>query len=117
MPETTDDDFWRTFDDLIATSEVKIDRPRGATHPRYPGEVYPLDYGYLAETRANDGAGIDVWIGTLPDRRLTGIVCTADLKKRDAEIKCLLGCTEAEAEMIVAFHRTGGMAAMYIARP
>lgn len=120
MPETAHDEtaaFWHTLDELIATSEIVLDRPCGTTHPRYPGMVYPLDYGYLKETRANDGAGIDVWIGTLPERHLTGIVCTADLRKRDAEIKCLLGCTEAESEMIASFHRAGGMAAMYLPRP
>ena len=53
-------DFWRALDALVAGSEIVIDRPRGSAHPRYPDVIYPLDYGYLAGTRAADGDGIDV---------------------------------------------------------
>jgi hypothetical protein len=55
--------FWQQADDLVAASEIGIDRPRGRAHPRYPDVHYPLDYGFLAKTRAGDGSGIDVWSG------------------------------------------------------
>jgi F420 biosynthesis protein FbiB-like protein len=63
--------------------------------------IYPLDYGYLAGTTAADGGGIDVWAGSLENRRPNGLVLTVDLKKRDAEIKILLGCTAAEMERVL----------------
>lgn len=58
--------FWAALDELVATSTVRIDRPKGTAHPRYPSFIYPLDYGYLEGTQAADGGGIDVWVGSLP---------------------------------------------------
>lgn len=88
-----------------------IDRPRGSAHPRYPDLIYPLDYGYLGGTRAADGGGIDVWVGSAADRWVTGVLCTVDGVKRDAEIKVLLGCTPTEARQLCAFHTDGEQAA------
>ena len=109
-------DFWDHLEALVAAGQLVIDRPRGSAHPRYPGFIYPLDYGYLAGTTAADGDGIDVWIGSLPERRVTGIIATVDLLKRDAEIKVLLGCTAEEARSALAMHRNGDQAALLIER-
>jgi inorganic pyrophosphatase len=99
-----DPSFWCALDDLVATCELVIDRPKGSAHPRYPALIYPLDYGYLAGTTASDGGGIDVWVGSEPGRGIVGIVATVDLKKRDAELKILLGCTEEEIAQVLAVH-------------
>ena len=96
--------FWHKLDQLAAEHELVIDRPKGSRHPRYPEMVYPLDYGYLASTQAADGEGIDVWVGSLPDRAVTAVVCTVDMLKRDTEVKILLGCTPQEAQTILDFH-------------
>lgn len=56
--------FWNALDDLIANSEIIIDRPKGTTHPKYPDFIYRVDYGYLKDTSSMDGAGIDVWVGS-----------------------------------------------------
>lgn len=109
-------DFWQALDTLVVTSQLVLDRPRGAPHPRYPEFRYPYDYGYLAGTRSSDGHGIDVWIGGLPERTITGIVYTVDLLKRDAEIKLLLGCTQMESEAIAALHAHGDQSAMLVRR-
>lgn len=108
--------FWASLDRLVAESRIVIDRPRGTPHPRYPDFVYPLDYGYLDGTTAADGGGLDVWVGSQPDRAVTAIVCTVDLVKRDAEIKLLLGCTREEAQIILATHNSGPQAATLIER-
>jgi inorganic pyrophosphatase len=76
-------EFWRKLDRLVAEHELVIDRPKGSRHPRYPEMVYPLDYGYLAGTQAADGAGIDVWVGSLLGRTVTAVVCTVDMLKQD----------------------------------
>jgi inorganic pyrophosphatase len=57
-----------------------------------------------------------VWVGSLPERELTAIVCTADLEKRDAEIKLLLGCTREEVAGILAFHNQGSQAGLLVVR-
>lgn len=100
--------FWRLAERLVAESQIVIDRPRGLAHPRYPELIYPLDYGYLDGSTAGDGQGIDLWLGSRDDRALNGLLCTVDLLKRDMEIKLLLGCTEADLEVIEAFHHQGG---------
>ncbi|MDY0018692.1 MAG: inorganic pyrophosphatase [Anaerolineae bacterium] len=110
-------DFWQMLDALVAESEVVIDRPAGSFHPRYPAVRYPLDYGYLCNTCSMDGAGIDVWVGSLPGRTVTAAFCTVDRVKRDSEIKLLLGCTPAEKQCALAFHRDNGQGVLLIERP
>jgi inorganic pyrophosphatase len=106
-PDPFNREFWRAVDELRADTELIIDRPRGTCHPRYPGLIYPVDYGYLKDTASMDGGGIDVWRGSEPAGRIDALICTVDLKKRDSEIKLLLGCTEAEKEIVYRFHNEG----------
>jgi len=109
--------FWQAMTELIATNSINIDRPKASTHPRYPEIIYPFDYGYLENTTASDGGGIDVWLGSLisTDKTLTGILCTFDTLKRDAEIKLLIGCTEEDVQVIQNFHKE--MHTLYIPNP
>ena len=88
----------------------------------YEAEVYPLDYGFLEDTTSSDGGGIDVWIGSLDTvvdkqntKTLTGILCTFDTLKRDAEIKLLIGCSEEDIQVIQEFHKE--MHTLYIPNP
>ena len=112
-----DDGFWRNLDALVASSDVVIDRARGSPHPRYPDLTYPLDYGYLHGTRSGDGDGIDVWVGSRPDRGLVGMICTVDGLQRDLEIKLLLGCAPQEAELALACHDQGAQSGILVWRP
>ena len=41
--------------------DVIIDRPLGSKHPKY-GYVYPVNYGYIPNTKAGDNEEIDVYI-------------------------------------------------------
>jgi inorganic pyrophosphatase len=114
--------FWQGMSELIVTHNIVIDRPQGTTHPRYPDMIYPLDYGYLENTTASDGGGIDVWFGSLNTamdranvKTLTGILCTFDTLKRDAEIKLLIGCSEKDIQTIRVFHE--GMYTLYVPNP
>jgi len=98
-----DEGFWLAIDQLIAGSEIVIDRPKGSRHPRYDF-LYEIDYGYLKDTASLDGDGIDVWRGSRGDLYCDALVCTVDLVKRDSEIKLLLGCEERDKEVIMRFH-------------
>jgi inorganic pyrophosphatase len=110
-------EFWRRLDQLVAACNLIVDRPKGMPHPRYPSFTYPLDYGYLEGTIAADRDGIDAWVGSLPDRRVTAIICTIDLEQRDAEVKILLGCTAQEAREILAIHNAGFQSSVLMERP
>ena len=107
---------------LLITNSIIIDRPKGSPHPRYPTVIYPLDYGYLENTTSSDGGGIDVWLGTLNTvmnkesaKTLTGILCTFDTLKRDAEIKLLIECSTEDIHIIRDFHKE--MYTLYVPNP
>lgn len=106
--------YWEFLTRLVASSEIVIDRPKGSKHPRYPDLVYPLDYGYLNNTRSSDSDGVDIWLGSLDNKNISGIICTVDIEDRDVEIKLLLGCTAEEILMIVDIHNQGTQAAFFI---
>lgn len=40
---------------------VTIDRPLGARHPRHD-IIYSINYGYILDTKADDGAELDAYI-------------------------------------------------------
>ena len=109
--------FWSALDSLVSTSPIIIDRPAMTAHPRYPDFIYPYDYGYLEGTEAMDGAGIDVWVGSLSRRAVTGVVCTVDLHKGDAEIKILISCSPREMDEIVEVHNAKSQSGLLIPRP
>ena len=108
--------FWNAAEHLVATSEIVIDRPKGSRHPKRVEAIYPVAYGYLKGTTAADGEGIDVWVGSLEPKTVTGVVCTFDLSKRDAELKLLLGCTSQEEDDILTFLNKGDMAAILVVK-
>jgi coenzyme F420-0:L-glutamate ligase/coenzyme F420-1:gamma-L-glutamate ligase len=110
------EDFWTFLDRLVDSSRLVIDRPKNSSHPRYPELIYPLDYGYLEGTSSMDEGGIDVWIGSASERELDGIILTIDLKKKDAEVKILLGCTEEEKRKALDFLNDHTMRAVLVRR-
>ncbi len=57
-----------------------------------------------------------MWIGIHEmQKTLTGILCTFDTLKRDAEIKLLIGCTREDVETIQEFNSE--MATLFIPNP
>ena len=114
--------FWKSMSQILNTSSLVIDRPKGSSHPRFPTDMYPFDYGYLENTSSSDGGGIDVWVGSLNTvinkdkmKTLTGILCTFDTLKRDAEIKLLMECSTEDIQVIREFHKD--MHTLYIPNP
>jgi inorganic pyrophosphatase len=119
---TPDTSFWQAITQLLNTNRILIDRPKGSSHPRYPTVIYPLHYGYLENTTSSDGGGIDVWLGSLNTvtgnmnpKMLTGILCTFDTLKHDAEIKLLIGCDTEDILVIRDFHKE--MHILYVPNP
>jgi F420 biosynthesis protein FbiB-like protein len=109
-------DFWRYLDQLVSESQIEIDRPKGSAHPAFPELIYPLDYGFLRNTTTVDGGGIDLFLGSRPEPLLDALALTVDLAKRDAEIKLLLGCTEAEKQIALDFLNGASMRACLVQR-
>lgn len=42
--------------------KVKIDRPIGSTHPKYPNLKYTVNYGFVPNTISGDGEEIDCYV-------------------------------------------------------
>ena len=110
-------DIFETFDALLSSSEIVLDRPKGTAHPRYSDFVYPFNYGFLQGTHSGDGDGIDIWLGSMKEKRVTGVIVCVDLVKRDSECKVLIACTHEEMHQIVAIHQKGSQSALLIERP
>ena len=108
--------FWLALEKLVRDSEIIIDHPKGSPHPRFHEIIYPVEYGYLKGTASMDGQGIDVWRGSSPDQRIDAIICAVDLRKKDSEIKALIGCTDGEKKLILAFHNHGDMSGILVER-
>ena len=109
-------EFWQYLERLAATSPIRIDRPRGSRHPRYPELIYPLDYGYLEGTLAQDGGGMDLFLGSRSELTIEAIALSVDLDKKDTEIKLLIACTVEEEQVAENFLNGAGMRAILIRR-
>jgi len=107
-------EFWNFLQKLFESSRLVVDRPKGSTHPRFPGKVYPVDCGYLEGTTSQDKGGVDIWIGSQGSKRVTGILCTVDLLKKDTELKILYECSDDEIASIDEFINDGQMRAVYV---
>lgn len=97
---TFDNDFWTALDTLIANNKIIIDRPKGSAHPKYGNYIYNVDYGYLKNTKSMDGSGIDIFVGSMQEKRIDSVICCVDLLKGDSEIKILYGCNNIEKQTI-----------------
>ena len=47
---------------LGKTVKITIDRPKGSSHPEYRNMVYPINYGYIPNSKGGDGENIDVYL-------------------------------------------------------
>ena len=101
--------FWEHLDTVLESSKIVLDKPKRNADP-------PIDYGYLVGTSGGDGDEIDVWRGSLDRAILDAIVCTVDLRKLDAEVKVLLGCTAEEKQAIVRYHTSEDTGALLVER-
>ncbi|MUP39384.1 inorganic pyrophosphatase [Labilibaculum sp. A4] len=87
----------------MKSNKLVIDRKKGTTHPKYENMIYPVDYGFIANTKSMDGGGIDIFIGEEKEKKINGIICIADRIKNDSEIKIIYGCSEKEIEVVLYF--------------
>lgn len=95
--------FWQKLDTLFLSSKLVIDRPRHTAHYKYSNLIYPVDYGYLSDTTGSDQSPIDVFRGSVKTNQIQAIVVSADILKKDCEVKLLLGCNEEEEHEILQF--------------
>jgi inorganic pyrophosphatase len=86
---------WPYWERLIRERGIKIERPAGSDHPRYPGWRYPLDYGFIPGTVGGDGREVDVFQGSASTGLSAALVVHHDGHE---ELKLLWNATPAEVE-------------------
>ncbi len=96
--------FWQKLDTLYLSSKLVIDRPKNSCHYKYSNLVYPVDYGYLTDTTtSSDQVPIDVFKGSIKTNTVQALAISADILKKDCEVKLLVGVSEEEEEEIMSF--------------
>ncbi len=108
--------FWEDLDILVKEKGYKVDRRKGSSHPHYPEFIYPLDYGFIKNTKGTDCLEVDIWLGTEKEQKVTGILNIVDNDKKDTEMKILWRCTPEEMQMIYNINNQMHMHAILIIR-
>jgi len=93
---------WDAWTRCLDQHGVTIERPRTTAHPDYPSVIYPLDYGFVNNTRSCDGEPVDVFVGQATTG-LVGAILTTDHRQHDREVKLLYDCTPGEVYMAHGF--------------
>ncbi|MBE6122302.1 MAG: Inorganic pyrophosphatase [Solobacterium sp.] len=94
--------FWQKVDTLFLSSDLKVSRKKGETHPRFKNLIYPVDYGRLADT-AEVAPEVSVYIGSEAHTVVTALVVAADILQKTLDVKILVGCTEEETDAVLRF--------------
>ncbi len=93
---------WERWEQLIRLRGTVVDRPRGTPHPEHASIIYPIDYGFIADTLGSDGQAVDVFLGSA-DTGLVALIITADYRKPDREFKLLYNCSFEEIYLVNGF--------------
>jgi coenzyme F420-0:L-glutamate ligase/coenzyme F420-1:gamma-L-glutamate ligase len=109
-------EFWDCLDHLVADNALVINHPKGSQHLHDPSLFYPLDYGYLESTEADEGDRINLWLGSLPEQGLDSVVMTVDLNQPGTDVELLLGCNDQEKLAILDFLNANSMRAVLVPR-
>lgn len=95
--------FWQKLDTIFLSSKLEIDRPKNSCHYKYSNLIYPVDYGYLKDTTGSDMDPIDVFKGSNNTMQVQAAIISADILKKDCEVKLVVGCSEEEIYEILVF--------------
>jgi len=83
----------KDYSDIIGLRvKGKVDRPLGSCHPRHKDMIYPINYGYVENIIAGDGAEQDVYIfgTTAPIECYEGKVMAVLHRLNDVEDKWIV---------------------------
>ena len=94
---------------LGKTVAIKIDRPMGNAHPKHPGLIYPVNYGYIPNVFSADGEELDVYLLGVdaPVKIYTARIIGIVHRHNDVEDKLVAapeGCHFDPAEIAAAVH-------------
>ncbi len=70
---------------------VRVDRPLGSKHPKF-NSVYPINYGFIPNTKAPDGEELDAYILGIsePLKKFTGTCIAIIHRTNDNDDKLII---------------------------
>ncbi len=95
--------FWQKMDTLLLSNDCNMDHPKGSSHQKYPNLIYPVDYGVLVDSTDPNQMPIHLYKGSISTTYVDAIAISADILKKDIEVKLLVGCTPEEELLILQF--------------
>ena len=95
--------FWQKLDTLYLSSGYQITRKKGEVHPRFQNLIYPVDYGYINDTKSFGKDGVSVYAGSGNQYEISALVVAADILIKELDVKVLVGCTEEEVDQVLRF--------------
>lgn len=111
------EEFFLMLDELVSDTKIMINRPKGTQHPRNKDFIYMVDYGYLQHTSSMNGQSIEVYRGSLDDKKVCGVLVTVNIAKKESETKLLIGCTDEEKqEILEALNKSDELKAILVNR-
>jgi len=81
-----------SYDFLGKEVEVTIDRKLGSHHPKHKEMIYPINYGYVANTISGDGEELDVYVidSKVPEDKVKGICIGVLQRIEEADDKLIV---------------------------
>lgn len=95
--------FWGLLDRLIKQNKIVIYRSKDSKYSKFTDTESKIEYGYVEDGKSFNGKAVDVFLGSLRERRVTGILCDMDVMSKSLGIKILIGCNKEEKKKIVKF--------------
>lgn len=95
--------FWQKLDTLYLSSGYQITRKKGEAHPRFQNLIYPVDYGYINDTKSFGKDGVSLYAGSGNRYEISALVVAADILIKELDVKVLVGCTEEEVDQVLRF--------------
>lgn len=95
--------FWQKVNTLYLSCGFTIVRKKGDHHPQFANLIYPVDYGYINETKSTNGEGLSLYAGTGDRNKISALVIAVDILSREMDVKVLVGCNSEEEESILRY--------------
>lgn len=95
--------FWQKLDTLYLSSGYQITRKKGDVHPHFHNLIYPVDYGYVVDTKSFEKDGVSLYAGSGNRNEISALVVAADILSKELDVKVLVGCNAEEVDKVLRF--------------
>lgn len=94
--------FWQKLDALYLSGDFKVTYKKGSKHPKYPGLIFPCDYGHIETLSSDNQPALKVMKG-VGSNSVQAIVVCANLLDKDVNVLALVGIEKDAEEEVLSF--------------